>query len=79
MTVKRIAAHKYGVFTYLGLHRPEDISSQRLQELLDFVREKWAPTIEFRLRENFRFEYINYARCSKQYSECDLYFPMEEL
>jgi len=77
MTVKRIPAHKYGVFTYMGLHRPEEISSQHLRGLLDFVHEKWMPTIEFRLRENFRFEYINYARCSKQYCECDLYFPIE--
>jgi AraC family transcriptional regulator len=79
MTVKRIPAHKYGVFTYMGLHRPEEISSKKLRELLDFVCEKWMPTIEFRLRENFRFEMINYARCSKQYCECDLYFPMEGL
>jgi AraC family transcriptional regulator len=79
MTVKRIPAHKYGVFTYLGLHRPEEISSKHLRQLLDFVREKWTPTITFRLRENFRFELINYARCSKQYCECDLYFPMEGL
>ena len=79
MSVKRITVHKYGVFTYMGLHRPEEISSKNLRELLDFIREKWAPTIEFRLNENFRFEYINYARCSKQYCECDLYFPMDEL
>lgn len=79
MTVKRIPAHKYGVFTYMGLHRPEEISSKNLQELWSFIYTKWMPTIEFRLKENFRFEYINYARCSKQYCECDLYFPIEGL
>ena len=79
MNVKRIAAHKYGVFTYMGLHRPEEISSKNLHELWNFINTKWMPTIEFHLKENFRFEYINYARCSKQYCECDLYFPIERL
>ncbi|MDF2984690.1 MAG: AraC family transcriptional regulator [Eubacterium sp.] len=79
MTVKRIATHKYGVFTYMGLHRPEEITSRNLVDLFEFIYTKWIPTIEFRLKENFRFEYINYARCNKQYCECDLYFPIEEL
>lgn len=79
MTTRRIPAHKYGVFTYIGLHRPEEISADDLQNLLDFVQANWEPTIEFRLTEPFRFELINYARCSRQYCECDLYFPIEEL
>jgi AraC family transcriptional regulator len=79
MTIRRIQAHKYGVFTYMGLHKPEDISAENLQKVLDFVRESWAPTLTQRLQKSFRFELINYARCSKQYSECDLYFPMERL
>jgi AraC family transcriptional regulator len=79
MAVKHIPAHKYGVFTYMGLHPPEEISSKKLMELLDFIRTQWMPTIEFHLDENFRFEYINYARCSKQYCECDLYIPIEGL
>jgi AraC family transcriptional regulator len=79
MTVKRIPAHKYGVFTYMGLHRPEEISSGNLRELWDFIRTQWMPTVEFRLRDNFRFEYVNYARCNKEYCECDLYYPIEEL
>jgi AraC family transcriptional regulator len=79
MTVKRVPPHKYGVFTYMGLHRPEEISSRHLQGLLDFVENQWMPTVEFRLQENFRLELIDYARCSKQYCECDLYFPIERL
>lgn len=79
MNVSHIPAHKYGVFTYMGLHRPEEISSGNLRELWDFIRTKWVPTIEFQLKENFRFEYVNYARCNKQYCECDLYFPIETL
>ncbi len=79
MTTRRIPAHKYGVFTYIGLHRPEDISARDLQNLLDFVQANWEPTVEFRLKEPFRFELINYARCSRQYCECGLYFPIEEL
>ncbi len=79
MSLKRISAHKYGVFTYMGLHKPEEISSKNLKELFNFIYTNWIPTIEFRLKENFRFEYINYARCNKNYCECDLYFPIEEL
>jgi AraC family transcriptional regulator len=79
MTVKDIHAHKYGVFTYMGLHSADEISSKNLAELLDFIYTKWVPTIDFRLKEKFRFEYINYARCSKQYCECDLYIPIEWL
>ena len=79
MAVRRIPSHKYGVFTYMGLHRPEEISSRRLQSLLELIETQWMPTVEFHLRENFRFERIDYARCSKHYCECDLYFPMERL
>lgn len=79
MAVRRIPAHKYGVFTYLGLHRPEELTSENLQGLLDFVHESWAPTLPMRIEETFRFEMINFARCSKQYCECDMYFPMEKL
>jgi len=79
MTVKRIPAHKYGVFTYMGLHRPEELSNKNLSELMSFVRTKWMTTVEFCLKENFRFEYINYARCNKKYCECDLYFPIQAL
>lgn len=79
MTVKHIQPHKYGVFTYIGLHKPEELSNKNLRELMNFVYTKWMPTVEFHLKENFRFEYINYARCNKQYCECDLYFPIELL
>jgi len=79
MTVRRIASHKYGVFTYMGLHRPEEISSLHLRALLDFVETRWAPTVEFHLQAHFRLEMIHYARCSRHYSECDLYFPIEAL
>ncbi|HOV27798.1 MAG TPA: AraC family transcriptional regulator [Pseudobacteroides sp.] len=77
MTIKRIPAHKYGVFTYMGLHRPEEISSKNLKELLYFIYTKWKPSMEFRLKENYWLQYIDYSRCSKQYCECDLYFPIE--
>jgi AraC family transcriptional regulator len=79
MKVKRIPHHKYGVFTYMGLHRPEEISSKNLCEIWKFVFETWMPTVQFNLNENFRFEYIDYSKCNKHYCECDLYFPMSVL
>ncbi|HEX2946582.1 MAG TPA: AraC family transcriptional regulator [Clostridia bacterium] len=79
MKKKMIKPHKYGVFTYMGPHRPEDISSKTLSEIWQYVAETWMPTVQFDLKERFRFEYINYAKCNKQYCECDLYYPISAL
>lgn len=79
MNVKRITPHKYGVFTYMGPHGPEDISSKTLAEVWRFVFESWMPTVEFNLKEKFRFEHINLAKCNRHYCECDLYYPISTL
>ena len=79
MKAKRIPPHKYGVFTYMGPHRPEEISSKNLSEIWKYIFSTWMPTIQFNLKENFHFEYINYAKCNKQYCECDLFFPISIL
>ena len=76
MKVRKIISHKYGVFTYMGPHRPEDISSITLEAVWNYVHQVWSPTIQFDLKENFYFEYINYAKCNKHYCECDLYYPI---
>ncbi len=77
--VKTVPAHKYGVFTYMGPHRPEDISSKTLESIWRYVHDIWMPTVQFHLKENFHFEYINYSRCNKHYCECDLYYPISIL
>lgn len=79
MKVKHIPPHKYGVFTYMGPHRPEDISSKTLCEIWKYIFETWMPTVQFNLKEKFSFEYINYAKCNKHYCECDLFFPISVL
>lgn len=79
MKVKKIPAHKYGVFTYMGPHRPEDISSKTLESIWKYVSDVWMPTMQFHLKEKFHFEYINYAKCNKHYCECDLYYPISIL
>ncbi|MDP4088334.1 MAG: effector binding domain-containing protein [Bacillota bacterium] len=79
MKVKQIFPHKYGVFTYMGPHRPEDISSKTLYAIWEYIFATWMPTVEFNLRENFHFERINYAKCNKHYCECDLYYPISFL
>ena len=76
MTETYVPAHKYGVFTYMGLHRPEEISSRTLQELWEMVYGSWMPTVEITTDPAFHYERIDYARCSKQYCECELYFPI---
>lgn len=79
MNIKHIKAHKYGVFTYMGTHRPEEISSKTLCEIWKYVFDIWMPTVQFNLKERFNFECINYAKCNKQYCECDLYYPISVL
>lgn len=79
MKLKQIKAHKYGVFTYMGPHRPEEVSAKTLSSIWKYVEEVWKPTIQFDLKEDFHFEYINYAKCNKSYCECDLYYPICEL
>jgi AraC family transcriptional regulator len=79
MSVKYVTPHKYGVFTYMGPHSPEELSSETLSEIWKYIFNTWMPTIQFNLKETFRFEHINFAKCSKQYCECDLYFPISFL
>lgn len=79
MKIKRLKPHKYGVFTYMAPHRPEEISSQTLCMIWKYVSETWMPTVHFTLQEKFSFEYIDYAKCNKQYCECDLYYPISVL
>jgi AraC family transcriptional regulator len=79
MKTKYIKPHKYGVFTYMGPHCPEEISSKTLADIWKYIFDTWMPTIQFDLKENFHFEYINYAKCNKHYCECDLYYPISEL
>lgn len=76
MKVKNIKPHKYGVFTYMGPHRPEDISSKTLAQIWHYIYNTWMPTVQFDLEENFRFEHIDYSKCNKRYCECDLYYPI---
>lgn len=79
MKIKHIKPHIYGVFTYMGPHRPEEISSKTLCDIWKYVFETWMPTVRFNLKDRFSFEHINYAKCNKQYCECDLYYPISIL
>lgn len=79
MKVNNISPHKYGVFTYMGPHGPEEISSKTLSDIWTYIFTAWMPTVQFNLKEKFSFERINYAKCNKHYCECDLYFPISYL
>jgi AraC family transcriptional regulator len=77
MHQREIKAHRYGVFTYIGQHHPQEISSLTLKQIWHQVFEVWMPTVEMKLKEIFSFERIDYTLCSRQYCECDLYYPIE--
>lgn len=79
MKVKHVHPHKYGVFTYMGPHSPEEISSKTLADIWKYIFTTWMPKVQFDLKETFSFERINYAKCNKHYCECDLYFPISIL
>ncbi|MGN7760796.1 AraC family transcriptional regulator [Paenibacillus sp. 22594] len=79
MSLKHVAPHRYGVFTYMGPHRPEEINSKSLSIIWKHIFDTWMPTIQFDLEEKFSFELINYARCNKKYCECNLYYPISKI
>lgn len=79
MKIKHVSAHKYGVFTYMGPHSPEEISSKTLSGIWEYIFTTWMSNVQFDLKDTFSFEYINLAKCNKHYCECDLYFPISIL
>lgn len=79
LQVRKIPAHKYGVFTYMGPHRPEDLSYKFLEPILRYIRKVWMPTMQFDLKVHFHFQQLNYAKCNKHYCECDIYYPISTL
>ncbi|MEO3944065.1 helix-turn-helix domain-containing protein [Gorillibacterium sp. CAU 1737] len=79
LKARRLPAYKYGVFTYMGNHRPEEITARSLQGIWTYVSKVWLPTVERKLSISFHFEWIDYAKCSREYCECDLYYPISLL
>lgn len=77
MLQRDIKAHRYSVFTYIGQHHPQEISALTLKEIWHQIFVIWMPTVQMKLQEAFSFERIDFARCGRQYCECDLYFPIE--
>lgn len=79
MKVRHVQPHKYGVFKYMGPHRPEEISAKTLASVWEHIFEVWMPTVQFDLEEVFSFERIDYSKCSRHYCECDLYYPISRV
>ena len=76
MKTKEVPPHTYAVFRYVGQHKPEEVSSKTLVDVWSFIFHKWMPTAQFNLNDVFSFELIDYSKCSRDYSQCDLYFPI---
>lgn len=79
MKIRHVKPHKYGVFTYIGPHPADEISSKTLADIWQFIYDTWMPTVQFDLQEVFHYEHIDLSKCSKQYCECDLYYPISTL
>lgn len=79
MVTDWVAAHKYAVFRYIGLHSPEEISAKTLQDIWAYVFGEWMQTADFGPRERISFERIDYGLCSDSYCEAELYYPVSRL
>jgi AraC family transcriptional regulator len=79
LTVRRVGPFSYGVFRYMGPHDPRDIDPSALGALWDHVLRSWKPTLGAASDAGTAFERIDFAKCSRQYCECDLYYPIRGL
>jgi AraC family transcriptional regulator len=79
LVTRAIGPFSYAVFRYMGPHDPRDIDPHRLGALWDHVYRTWRPTVPTATASDFSFERIDFGRCSRQYCECDLYYPIRGL
>jgi AraC family transcriptional regulator len=79
LTNRTIGPFTYAVFRYMGPHDPRDIDPHRLGALWDQVYRTWRPTVPTASTAEFSFERIDFGRCSRQYCQCDLYYPIRGL
>lgn len=74
-----IRPFSYAVIRYMGSHDPRDIDPLQLDALWNHARRTWSPAARSGTDARFSFERIDFARCSRQYCECDLYYPIHGL
>lgn len=77
MTAERVAAQKYAVFTYVGMHPPEQVSSATLGELWTYIFSEWMPRTKRGHTERMSFERIDTAQAGPGYCEVELYYPLQ--
>ena len=78
-TGRSMGPFTYAVFRYMGPHDPREIDPAELGALWDHVYTTWKPTVRSNTTAEFAFERIDFSRCSRQYCECDLYYPINVL
>ena len=78
-TVRGAGPFPYGVFRYMGPHDPRDIDPYELGALWDHVFRTWKPALRAASDAGTAFERIDFAKCSRQYCECDLCYPIRGL
>jgi AraC family transcriptional regulator len=74
-----IGPFTYAIFRYMGPHDPREIDTPELGALWSHVHTAWKPTVRSDTPAGFAFERIDFSRCSRQYCECDLYYPIRGL
>jgi len=73
MLVERIPANQYAVFTYIGNHHPNEISSKTLRTIWDYIYGQWMK--ENNQLNTYSFERINPLQ-AEDYCEMELFFPI---
>lgn len=71
-----LPARKYYCFKYIGLHRPDEISSLTLASIWRSIFQEWMPGIGY--TPTLQMERIDYGIASEHYCEVDLLYPKEE-
>jgi len=76
-TCQTIETCDYAVFRYVGLHSPDELNIQLLNEVYDLIDTKWRNITKFKQAEQFHFEYMDLKICSTTYCEADIYIPIK--
>lgn len=75
-TCHTVPASEYAVFRYIGLHAPEDLNMQKLDDIYSMIEKTWTPATSYQVDSSYHFEMICRKRCSENYCEADLYYPL---
>lgn len=73
-----ISNQKYAVFTYVGLHHPQDTTLKHLLRIYEYIFERWLPSSGYAFSGMYQMEFIDSSIARSDYCEIDLYIPIAD-